>query len=261
MLEQDMHALTVKVQVIGPAVFVGLSGWNIPKLSGLECNSHSLKLAVAGSGAVVLQPAITHKVCHIFDLTASSSWAMIALESRSALVHILQRRFLLHAPTPFVGFSACIMWDHSIVLCAFLGVTAFMVGNVHLLTINLSVKCQKPAYSCVSTNVHHVHRTDQVCCVQVTLGRGGVERLEVHTAPMRVPITLQLKSPRIHLPADIYFQRFHTWHYSCAVSGTISAAVPNVSCMWCFVAYLQSGLRDVYTNEPSCSGLLVLFWQ
>lgn len=56
--------------------------------------------------------------------------------------------------------------------------------------------------------------------VQVTLGRGGVERLEVYSAPMRVPITLQLKSPRIHLPADVYFQRFHTWHYSCTVSGT-----------------------------------------
>lgn len=65
MIEQDMHALTVKVQAIGPAVFVGLSGWNIPKLAALECTSHSLKLAVAGSGAVVLQPAITHKVCSL----------------------------------------------------------------------------------------------------------------------------------------------------------------------------------------------------
>ena len=62
MMQQDMHALTVKVQALGPAVFVGLSGWNIPKLAALECTSHSLKLAVAGSGAVVLQPAITHKV-------------------------------------------------------------------------------------------------------------------------------------------------------------------------------------------------------
>ena len=63
MIEQDMHALTVKVQAIGPAVFVGLSGWNIPKLAALEASFHTLKLAVAGSGAVVLQPALTHKVC------------------------------------------------------------------------------------------------------------------------------------------------------------------------------------------------------
>ena len=69
MIEQDMHALTVKVQAIGPAVFVGLSGWNIPKLAALEATSHSLKLAVAGSGAVVLQPAITHKVrCTLLTL-------------------------------------------------------------------------------------------------------------------------------------------------------------------------------------------------
>jgi hypothetical protein len=66
MIEQDMHSLTVKVQAIGPAVFVGLAGWTIPKLEALECTYHSLKLAVAGSGAVVLQPAITHKVCSAY---------------------------------------------------------------------------------------------------------------------------------------------------------------------------------------------------
>ena len=123
MIEQDMHALTVKVQAIGPAVFVGLSGWNIPKLTALETTSHSLRLVVAGSGAVVLQPAVTHKVA---------------------------------------------------------------LGSMR-----------------------------------------GVERLEVHTAPLRVPITLQLKSPRIHLPADIFFQRFHTWHFSCTVSG---ALLPTPCC-------------------------------
>jgi hypothetical protein len=47
----------------------------------------------------------------------------------------------------------------------------------------------------------------------------GVERLEVVAAPLRVPITLQLKEPRVPLPPAAFFQRYHTWHYSASVSG------------------------------------------
>ena len=115
MLEQDLQGVLVKVQIQGAAVFVGLSGWTIPRLEPLESTTHTLTLAVSGSGAVVLQPIVSHKM---------------------------------------------------------------LLG-----------------------------------------GTQSLERLEVHTAPLRVPITLQLKAPRVHLSPEIFFQRFHTWHYTCTVSG------------------------------------------
>lgn len=115
MLEQDLQGMVVKVQVHGAAVFVGLSGWTISRLEPLESITHTLNLAVSGSGAVVLQPIISHKM---------------------------------------------------------------LLG-----------------------------------------GTQSLERLEVHTSPLRVPITLQLKAPRVHLTPEIFFQRFHTWHYMCTVSG------------------------------------------
>ena len=186
MIEQDMHALTVKVQAIGPAVFVGLSGWNIPKLAALEASFHTLKLAVAGSGAVVLQPALTHKVCRP--------------NSAQTPLHRLPSRGLRPS-------SHC-----------------------------LGVFQQRPGTTCLGK---------MICMlVQVTLGRGGVERLEVHSAPMRVPITLQLKAPRIHLPADVYFQRFHTWHYSCTVSGAHPCSYPLCS-------YLTAGNASRQPPNPS----------
>ena len=53
------------------------------------------------------------------------------------------------------------------------------------------------------------------------------ERLDVATAPLRVPSTLQLKAPRVPLPPGALFQRLPTWPHTCAAAGA-----PAVSVAW-----------------------------
>ena len=149
MLEVDLTNISVRVQLLGAAAWVGMAGWTLHTLGAREAATHRLILAVSGSGALVLQPTITHRL--------------------------------------------------------------------------------------------------------PTTGGEGVDRLEVVTAPLRVPITLQLKAPRVPLPAATFFQRFHTWHYSCCVTGAhlllFCASVCTTMCSRSLCQVLQT---VVHSYSPGC---------
>jgi hypothetical protein len=115
MLESDISQMSARVQVLGAATWVGLSGWNVLSLSALQATTRTVRLAVTGSSALVLQLTVMFR-------------------------------------------------------------TQLRPGD-------------------------------------------GVERLEVATVPLRVPVTLQLKAPRVPLTPSVFFQRFYSWHFSCTVSG------------------------------------------
>jgi hypothetical protein len=130
MLESDVSQMSARVQVLGAATWVGLSGWNVLSLPARQATTRTVRLAVTGSSALVLQLSLMYR-------------------------------------------------------------TEIRQGE-------------------------------------------GLEKLEVAVSPLRVPVTLQLKAPRVKLTPAVFFQRFYSWHFSCSVSGALhqlSAHLTFLPCM------------------------------
>jgi len=127
-LEEHLPTFTVRVQLRGPAAWAGASQWTVADLPPFVTATHDLRLNIAASGTLLLQPSVLFRV-----------------------------------------------------------------------------------------------------------GAAGASRTAASAATLAVTLTAQLKPPRVALPPDVFFQRFHAWHHSCDISGappSRSVACTRVHVRW-----------------------------
>ena len=75
MLEEMLPTFVVRVQLKGPASWVGLNSWTVSNLAGFVTTTKDLRLQLSASGTILLQPSVSYR--HVLGFRTSNNGNML----------------------------------------------------------------------------------------------------------------------------------------------------------------------------------------